>query len=77
MRTKAEVKGYDWVKKKNRIFIQVLYFSSVWFTLDALLVNSGQPSKLQVMLLKVQKQQAALKVFCIKGLICGLFRFTF
>lgn len=37
-------------KKRN---IQVLYFSSVWFTLNALFVISGQPSKLQVMLLKV------------------------
>lgn len=39
-------------KKKKRIFIQVLYFSSFWFALNALFVNSGQQSKLGDMLLK-------------------------
>lgn len=52
--TKAELKGYNWAKKENRIFIQVLYCDSVLFTLNGLFVNLGQVGRLlQVMLLKV------------------------
>lgn len=52
--------------QKNKIFSQVLYCKSVLFALNGLFANSGQVGKLlQVMLLKVYKQEAALiSTFC-------------
>lgn len=80
--TKAEVKGYDWAKEENRIFIQVLYCDSVLFTLNGLSANLGRVGRLlQVTLLKVYKQEAALlSTFCTHLKILGcmvLFRSIF